>query len=260
MHVFDRVDRSELDRRELQLLVLAVISICMLGAGIALLAYPTIFTASAMLTGPSLKICFFAFCGMCILLVGYLLDRHFVVRKLRQQIEMERRQYAEFRFQAGRDLLSALPRFNQFQDRLVMEYRRASNLSGSFSVLVIKLTPAINSTDEDEISAAFGDAVKAVSHRLRREDSLYRFCADAFGIILPGLKYDDAKNITGRLEEGLRDAAGASNRFSSVLKVFTYPQQVSTAHEMESAVRSILPADMVSEPVVDQGVPAIAEN
>lgn len=260
MKLFDRVDRRDLDRRELHLLILAMISIGMLAAGLALLAYPAVFSHSAVLTGSTSKICFFAFCGLSLLLVGYLWDRHKVVRKLRNEIDMERLRYAEYRFQAGNDLLSALPGFNQFQDRLVMEYRRASGLAGSFSVLVIKLTPAVNSSDIAEITLALGDAVKAISHRLRREDSLYRFCADAFGIMLPGLKPEDTKSMAARLEEGLRDAAGAANRFSAVLKVFSYPQNASTAHELEMAVRSVLPADLISEPLVDSVVSMSADR
>lgn len=121
-------------------------------------------------------------------------------------------------------------------------------------MLVIKLTPAVNSSDVAELTLAQGDAVKAISYRLRREDSLYRFCSDAFGIILPGLKPEETKNVTTRLEEGLRDAAGAANRFSSVLKVFSYPHTASTAHELEMAVRSVLPSDLISEPMVDSVV------
>jgi GGDEF domain-containing protein len=251
MDLFDRVDRRDLDRRELHLLGLAIVSICMLAAGLALLAYPAVFSQSAVLTGFTSKICFFAFCGLSLLLVAYLWDHHKVVRRLRYEIDMERLRHAEYRFQAGNDLLSALPGFNQFQDRLVMEYRRASGLGGSFCVLVVKLTPAVDTSDITQITLALGDAVKAISHRLRREDSLYRFCADAIGIILPGLLPEDAKSVSSRLEEGLRDAAGAATRFSSVLKIFSYPQNASTAHELEMAVRSILPADLISEPLVD---------
>lgn len=260
VELFNRIDRRNLDTRELQLLVLAIISICLLAAGLALLAYPAVFSHSALLTGYTSKICFFAFCALSVLLVGYLWDRHKVVQRLRYEIDMERVRYAEYRFQAGNDLLSALSGFNQFQDRLVMEYRRAMGLGGSFCVLVIKITPSVDVTDIADLTSALGDAVKAISHRLRREDSLYRFCADAFGIILPGLKPDAAKTVSARMEEGLRDAAGASSRFSSVLKTFSYPQNASTAHELEMAVRSVLPDDLISEPLVDSSVPTSSER
>ena len=255
MRLFDRVERENLDRRELQLLVLAIGCILLLAAGLALLAYPVIFSHSFVLAGWTLKVYFFGFCGLCILLVGYLWERYRVVRGLRQQIGYELRRYAEFRQQAGRDLLAALPRFNQFQDRLVMEHRRASNLAEPFSVLVIKLTPAIDLSDQGEITAAFGDAARAVTGKLRREDSLYQFCPDAYGAILPGMGPDDARSVAGRLDEGLRDAEGAANRFSAIVKVFNYPQHGSTAHELEEAVRSVLPPDLVSEPTLE-GAPA----
>jgi hypothetical protein len=60
--------------------------------------------------------------------------------------------------------------------------------------------------------------------------------------------------LASRLDEGLRDVSGAANRFSSVLKIFSYPQNGSTAHELEMAVRSVLPSDLISEPLVDSMV------
>lgn len=257
MQIFDRVERENLDRREFQLLVLAVTCIILLAAGLALVAYPVIFSHSFVLGGWTLKVYFFGFCGLSVLLVGYLWERYRVVRRLRRQIGYELQRYAEYRQQAGRDLLAALPKFNQFQDRLIMEYRRASNLSEPFSVLVIKLTPAVDLSDEGEITAAFGDATRAVTRKLRRQDSLYQFCPDAYGAILPGMKEEDARSVALRLEEGMRDAAGAATRFSAILKVFTYPQHGATAHELEQAVRSLLPPDLVSEPTIE-AAPAAA--
>ena len=251
MRVFDRVERENLDRREFQLLVLAITCIVLLAAGLALLAYPVIFSHPLVLAGWTLRIYFFGFCGLCILLVGYLWERYRVVRRLRQQISFELQRYADYRQQAGRDLLAALPKFNQFQDRLVMEYRRASNLSEPFAVLVIKLTPAVDLSDYGEITAAFGDAARAVARKLRRQDSLYQFCPDAYGAILPGMQEADARGVTLRLEEGLRDAAGAAGRFSAIVKIFVYPQHAATAHELEQAVRSLLPPDLVSEPAIE---------
>ncbi|MGB0037214.1 MAG: hypothetical protein WBP79_17240 [Candidatus Acidiferrales bacterium] len=260
MKLFDTVERENLDRRELQLLILAMACIVLLAAGLALIAYPVIFSHALIVSSTTLKVCFFGFCLLCVLLVGYLWERHQVVRRLRHQIEFEQRRYAEFRFQTGRDLLAALPGFNQFQDRLVMEYRRSANLSEAFSVLVVKLTPAVNIADLSEVTAAVGDAVKAITHRLRREDSLYHFTPDAFAIIQPGTKTADSRHIAGRIEEGLLDASGAANRFSAVVKVFNFPEHAATAHELEMSVRSMLPADLISEPAVESRSPAIAER
>lgn len=256
MRLFDTVKRENLDRREFQLLVLAIVCIIFLAAGLALLAYPVIISRTFILAGWTLKVLFFGFCGLCALLVGYLWERYRVVRQLRAQVFLEQRRYMDFRHQAGRDLLAALPGFNQFQDRLVMEYRRAANLGDSFSILVARLTSAVNISDQDELTAAFGDAAKAMSRKLRREDSLYHFSPEVFGAILPGTNGVDARLVVERVEEGLHDAAGAANRFSSVVKVFNYPQNAATAHELEQAVRSLLPADLVPEPVIESTLTA----
>jgi GGDEF domain-containing protein len=251
MQFFDSVEKENLDRREFQLLLLAMTSILLLAGGFALLAYPMIFSWSRVLTGWTLKVCFFGFCGLCLLLVSYLWQRYRVVCRLREQIDVEHRRSADFRRQAAQDLIGALPRFNQFQDRLMMEYRRTLTGSESFSVLAILLTPAVSIPDQTEITAAFGDAVRAMSRRLRREDSLYYFSADAFGTILPGVTTEEARRLAARMEEALRDAAGAASRFSAFVKVFNYPQHAATAHELEQAVRSLLPPDHISEPVIE---------
>ncbi|HUJ33138.1 MAG TPA: GGDEF domain-containing protein [Candidatus Acidoferrum sp.] len=249
-------ERKSLDRRELQLFVLAIISMLVSAAGFAVLAYPAIFSGTAVLVGSTAKVCFFGFCLLYILLVGYLWERYRMSCRLRQQIESQQKRYAELRQQAGREFLSALPAFNQFQDRLVMEYRRATRVSDSFSVFVVSLAPAMNVADEAETTAAYGDAAKAISRKLRREDSLYRFSPDVFGVMLPRTDSKEAHVLSARLEEGLHDAAGAANRFSSVVKVFNYPQEAATARELEMAVRSLLPLDLISEPTIDTALEA----
>lgn len=260
MQFFDSVEKENLDRREFHLVVLAIGSILLLAAGFALLAYPMVFARSKVLTGWTLKVCFFGFCGLCLLLVSYLWQRYRVVCRLREQIDLERRRSAECRRQAAQDLLAALPRFNEFQDRLMMEYRRTLAGSDSFSVLVILLTPAISVPDQAEIMAAFGDAVKAMSRRLRREDSLYSFSPEAFGAILPGVTLEHARGLAGGLEDALRDAAGVANRFSAFVKVFNYPQHAATARELEHAVRSMLPKDHIPEPVVETPIMVALRN
>ncbi|HTS10694.1 MAG TPA: hypothetical protein VMH00_01120 [Candidatus Limnocylindrales bacterium] len=242
---------KNLDRRELQLFVLAIVSMLVSAAGFAVLAYPVIFSGTAVLVGSTAKVCFFGFCCLYVLLVGYLWERYRTSCRLRRQIETQHKRYAELRQQAGREFLSALPAFNQFQDRLVMECRRATRVSDSFSVFVISLAPAVSVVDEAEITAAYGDAAKAVSRKLRREDSLYRFSADVLGVVLPRMDSKEAHAFAARLQEGLHDAAGAANRFSSAVKIFSYPQEAATARELELAVRSLLPLDLISEPTID---------
>lgn len=257
MRLPDATERGNLVRREFQLFVLAIISMIVSAAGFAVLAYPAIFSRSALVEGWTAKVCFFGFCGLYALLVGYLWERHRTFCRLRDQSDLEQKRYAEFRLQAGRDFPSALPGFNQFQDRLVMEYRRAMRVSDSFSVLVVSLTPAIGVPNVAENISACGDAAKAISRKLRRDDSLYRFTEEVFGVILPRTDSKGAHDVAVRLEEGIRDAAGAANRFSSVVKVFNYPQDVATARELELSVRSLLPLDLMAEPTIDTTLEAV---
>jgi hypothetical protein len=131
-----------------------------------------------------------------------------------------------------------------------MEFKREVQSGAALSVLVIRLTPADSVEDSNEVTVAYGDAAKAMMRKLRREDSLYYFSAGSFGILLPGARVLDARELSGRIAEGLSDAAGVIGRFTSDIKTFNYPEHVETAHELELAVRSLLPRNIVSEPAV----------
>lgn len=248
MRLFDRVDPATVEKRDLQLTVFSLAVITVLVVGMAVLMYPTISTHPVIFSERTSKIFFFGFCGLSLLLVGYLVERQIVVRRLRREVAQAQVRYSELHRQAGKDLLDTLAGLNHFQDRLVMEFKRAVNCRDTLSVMVVRLTPTSNLTNPAEITAALGDAVKALSRKLRREDSLYLFSAGIFGIMLPGVNVQDARLVASRLAEGLSDVAGAVGRFTHDVKIFNYPQHAATASELEASVRLLLPAEMVSEP------------
>lgn len=243
MKMFDHIDPRTLDRREWHLWILALSMIVILASGMALLMYPTAFSDPVILTGTTLRKTFFGFCALAVLLVGYLVDRQIALRALRQQILEQERRVRDLRQEASMDFLETLPGFAHFQDRLAMEYRRASGAKLPLSLLVIDLKPVSNLSDTAEVSTAFGDAAKALTRKLRGEDSIYRFAPGAFGIVLPGVNVNDAYHVVTRLEDGLNDAAGASARFSSDIRVVTYPEHVASAREMEDVARAHLPKE-----------------
>jgi hypothetical protein len=76
---------------------------------------------------------------------------------------------------------------------------------------------------------------------LREQDSTYLFVAGHFGAILPGVGVSIAKQICARVSEGLTDAAGAANRFTFKIDAFSYPEQASSARDLELAVSRLLP-------------------
>jgi hypothetical protein len=247
MRVFDQVDPQRIERRELQLTILSLSVNAILAAGAALLMYPTISAHPVIFGETTSRIFFAAFCILSVLLVGYLFDRQILVRRLRNQIAQEHLKYSQLRLQAARDLMSTLSGMDRFQDRMATEFRRATQSGAALSVLIIQLTPANAVEDANEVTVAYGDAAKAMMRKLRREDSIFSFSLGAYGILLPGAKVLDAREYSARIAEGLSDAAGVVGRFTSTIKALNYPEQVETVADLDRAVRSLLPRNIVSE-------------
>lgn len=135
-----------------------------------------------------------------------------------------------------------------------MEFRRAANISAPLSILVIQIKTANNTTNNSAASSAeaLGDGIKAVARKLRPTDSLFHFCTTLFGVILPQLDLQEARQFAARIEEGLQDAAGIGGRFSALISVLNYPLQSSTARELLQGVQSLLPVGLTGEPSLDE--------
>ncbi|MGD0009371.1 MAG: hypothetical protein ABSE93_12605 [Terriglobia bacterium] len=257
MQIFDRVDPSCLDRRELHLWILALTGIFVLAMGVALLMYPTIYSQQVNLTDFPARAIFFGFCALSALLMGYLVDRQVVIRHLRAESESQKRQVAQIRREASADLLTTLPGPNIFRDRLAMEYRRASNTQQPLSLLAVELKPSSDLTEPGEIQAAFGDAAKTLMRKLRGEDSIFLFAPGVFGIFLHAVNACGAYSVRDRLMDGLHDAAGAGNRFSFGVSVFNFPEHVATAREMEESVQSLLPCNASEDSSLERVMPSL---
>ena len=241
MRVFDRIDPTTLDRRELHLGLLAITVILVLATGTALLMYPTAFSDPIILAGSTLRKTFFGFCALSLLLAGYFLDRQLTIHQLRKQLVEDQNRMMQICREASAELLESLPGISHFQDRLAMEFRRASNTQQSLSLLVVQLKSSHELFDATEIATSFGDAAKALIHTLRREDSIYQFRSGVLGILLPNVSAAGAYRVSDRIADRLRAASGASERFSFDVHVVNYPEHVATAREMENAVVPFLP-------------------
>ncbi len=206
--------------------------------------YPTVFEHQVVLAGTVLKRTFFGFCVLSLLLLGYLVDRQMVIRQLRRKLGQEADQMMQLRQQASSDMLAALPGLERFKDCLAMEYRRACNTRQPMSLVTIAISTSNKIRDNSEIVMTYGDALKAISRKLRGEDSIYLFAPGTFGIVLPGVSLSGAQTVIRRLADGLHDASGAESRFSFDLKLINYPHDVVTAREMEESIRGVLPADI----------------
>ncbi|MGH9679391.1 MAG: hypothetical protein ACRD4Y_05540 [Candidatus Acidiferrales bacterium] len=234
---------KDVERREFQLTLFACCTIVALAAGLALLMYPAVFANKIETTNRTPQVAFFGFCGLSSLLVAYIVDRQFMIRGLQRQIAADRRRNSDALKEASADLLATMANFNSFQDRLSMEFRRAHVAGQTFSMLVVAVKLHPRFSDQDLATSALGDAAKAISRKLRGQDSIYLLKAGFFGVILPGIDTRTARRICHRLSEGLSDAAGANDRFYFEIETINYPEHATSAHDLELAVRLYLPED-----------------
>ncbi len=234
----------DLERREFQLSLFACSAIVVLAGGLALLMYPAVFSGGREAVSSRVpQIAFFGFCALSCLLVAYIVDRQITIQRLREQMAADRKRSSEALRQASADLLSTMPNYNTFEDRLSMEFRRAVVAELKLSVLVITIRLHAAFTEPSLGMSALGDAAKAVSRKLREQDSIYILRPGYFGVILPGVGQAGVQRVCGRLAEGLSDAAGASDRFSFKVDAISYPEQTTSAHDLELAVAGWLPED-----------------
>lgn len=250
MRIFDKIQPDDLERRELRLNILACSAVVILTAGTALFMYPTVFSGQPS-ADRALRAAFLGFCVLCILLTAYLWNRQSTIRNLRRQIEENRRRIAEVQRQASEELLKTIPNLASFLDSLGMEYRRTAAATRALSVLVISVRLAAGLSSASARSAALGDAARVVTRKLREEDSLYILGPACFGVVLPNVDQTAATRISHRIAEGLADAAGANNRFSPKIDIVNYPVHASSAHEMQEAVRELVPGDDSVRSLVD---------
>lgn len=239
MFIFDKIRPEQLDRRELQLIILACCTILILGTGLALLMYPVVFSYSNVL----LRNAFYGFCGLSALLAMYLVDRQITILNLRRQIVEAGKRATETKIEASAELLNAIPNLGSFKDRLAMEYRRGAAANQVLSVLVITVLLPEEVASTPSAISLLSDAAKAISRKLRGQDSLYVLRPHCFGTILPAVTRNVAERISNRVAEGLSDAAGATNRFSYKISIVNSPANAASAHELQDAVLTLLPAD-----------------
>jgi hypothetical protein len=232
----NRKELDRLERRELQLTVIAAIFVFVLAAGLATFMYPLVFVHTDTPNRWTMRVAFFGFCTLILLFIGYLFDRQRTVRGLKQQVLEELERNVELRLQASADLLQTMPDINHFWDRLTMEYRRAMTMGHKLSLLLVKAKPGAHT----DTTAAWGDAARAMSRKLRPTDSIYRLATDLFGLVLGETDTVNGKRIAVRLQDELQDVR-VKHGCSFECTVHNYPDHVRSAHELEDIVKSLLP-------------------
>ncbi len=231
--LFDQIDPTTLDRRDRELWLLAVGVIFVLGAGAAFLMYPSVIGSRGGATGQTTRTLFVSFCVLHVLMVTYLLEREYVVHALRRRLARQSAQIEVLRRRASADLLGTLAGYGNFQDQLAMVFRRAVQIREPLSLVLVRVQPSPKLRSPQEVSLAMGEAARALVRKLRTGDSLFLLSSGVFGIFLPNTPRPGMNRVAERVAEGLIDASGSGHRFRFDLGMVNYPEQASTAREME---------------------------
>src|SRR5882757_7434916 len=219
MATINRQELERLERRELQLTIMAAVFVFVLASGLAVFMYPLVFVHPDAANKWTLRVAFFGFCALTLLFIGYLLERQRTVHQLKQQILEELERNIELRLQASADLLHTMP--------------------DNLSLLVVKAK--LNAASGTDTTSALGDAAKAMSRKLRPTDSIYRLAPEIFGLVLPETDTLNAKRIAVRLQEELQSVR-AKHGGAFETTVHNYPDDAQSSHELEDIVKSVLPA------------------
>jgi GGDEF domain-containing protein len=238
MATIDRQELDRLERRGLQLTFLSAVFVFVLASGLAIFMYPLVFVHPEG-NKWTMRVAFFGFCSLTLLFIGYLFDRQRSFHKLKQQLLAELERNVALQVQASADILKSMPDQNHFWDRLTMEFRRALTMEKTLSMILAKAKPGPRASLNDQ-RAAFSDAAKAMSKKLRPTDSIYRLSDDLFGIVLPETDTLNSKRVALRLQEELQVVRA---RYGSTfdLAAYNYPEHVKSSHELEDIVKSMLP-------------------
>ncbi|HKV26234.1 MAG TPA: hypothetical protein VJN93_16680 [Candidatus Acidoferrum sp.] len=241
MATLDRKELDHLERRERNLTVLAAVYVFVQAVGLAALMYPLVFLRPEPGYNKwTLRVAYFGFCGLTLLFVTYLFDRQRLVHKLKQGLLEQLERNVQLRQQASVDVLQSMPGLDHFWDRLPMEHRRAMARNSALSLVLVHCTKSGASLNAKQREAAWGEAAKAMSGKLRPTDSIYNLSPDLFAIVLPETDSMNGKRVAFRLQEELQ-AIKAKHNLTFEIGVHNYPDQVKSSHELEDIVRSLLP-------------------
>jgi hypothetical protein len=240
MQTLNRKDLDQLERRELQLTVLAAVFVLVQSAGLALLMYPVVFVHNETGNKWTMRVAFVGFCVLTVLFVGYLLDRQRLVRKLKANLLEQLERNIQITQQASVDILQSMPGQDHFWDSLTMEHRRAMMREKTLSILLVQSKRDSGSQAADQNKSYAGDVAKAISRKLKPTDSIFNLSPDLFGVILPESDTAKAKRVVTLLKVELQ-AVSAKYHLTFDMSVYNYPEHVQSAHELEEIVKGMLP-------------------
>ncbi len=122
-----------------------------------------------------------------------------------------------------------------------MEFRRAVAAQRALSVFIVEVKLRTERSQPGLAKSALGDAAKAVSQKLRHQDSIYVLSFGFLGVILPGVDTPTALRVSSRFSIGLSEASRAGEHFDFEIHAVNYPEHAKSLHDLEQVVCSHLP-------------------
>jgi len=243
MHIFDRIDLQDLERREWHLWMLVLATLLVFASAIVLLMYPTVFLNPLVVSGPILRKAFFGFCALSILLLAYLANRQVLLARARRTVLKDQAAMLRAQKDVTANFLGSLPDLRLFQARVRAEFKRALLGQQPLSLVFVSVEAAGSSLSaNNELIAVL---VGALKRKLRGDDFIYLLAPRVFCILLPGVTAANASRLRGRMTAGLNEAR-ASSRCSFEIKVLNYPEQAKTVQDIEEAIRPFAAAGSTS--------------
>ena len=240
MKIFHEIDPWDLECSEKHLWGLALGTIFAFTVGIALLVYPSLFLQPVMLAGGTVRKLFVGFCVLASLLFLYLLERHFLITRLRRQLKEEKKKARLAHDESTTSVLATLPKFKEFRNRVALEYHRAEHTGQCLTLLLVALTLRRDLAEKAEARDIIEKAAQAMVRKLRGEDAVYWISETSFCTVLPGVGNETARLISGRVSEGLHAASGFGIRYSFEARTLNYPTDVQNELGIDALVRPYL--------------------
>ncbi len=246
MKIFDRVNHANLENRELQLSIFVSVTVTLLAMGMAVLMYPIVFSHQTP-GDRTLRIAFFGYCALCVLLGLYLWDRHATIRRLLPPDGRGcHRQIVETRRQASVELLQTMPEdFGSFPGPLA--HGISPDGHDHSKTLHRRDCRQIPGRAVQPFGKYFGARRCREGHRSKaaRAGLHLHFGSGLFGSGVTGSGSGATRSECAVASlEGLADAAGVSHRFQFELTVVNYPVHARPRHtELQQAVSALVSMD-----------------
>ena len=218
-----------LERQDWHLWILAMLLMFVLGISLISFMFPTVFWLGDELAVGTPQRAFFGFSILLALTLVYMLQRQATSRRLKRSLYMAQVAASEAEQRAHLAAFTSLPELGQFRDSLAMEFRRASHTGDHLTVILLDL-PALS-------QEKMGRFAHLVRQALRPHETLFRMSEKRFGLILPGMRSQEAAAFADQIKDRIRLLLPEGGISATAV---VYPEQAESLMELEGRLRALV--------------------